>query len=131
MSYSILKYGKEERRLTTFDKPGTHLITKVKQRSARLVLGWVTAQMTSIPGADRRCTRMLRPSTASEKIPRGVISSVCVKYCQTPQENFIWTSFFQVKSFYILVACPTIIYKPTADHSSMRRCAICHPDMKE
>jgi hypothetical protein len=35
-----------------------HLITKVKQLWAQLVLGWVTAQMTGMLGTVRRCTRM-------------------------------------------------------------------------
>jgi hypothetical protein len=64
-----------------------YLITEVKQRWARLVLGGVTTQMTSMPGAVRRCTRILRPGKASEKTPRGVISTVCVKICNTPQEK--------------------------------------------
>jgi hypothetical protein len=50
---------------------GTHLITEVKQRWARIVLGWVTMSM---PGAFRRCTRIL------EKTPKGIIPPVCVKY---------------------------------------------------
>jgi hypothetical protein len=34
---------------------GTHSITKVNQRWAQIVLGWVTTQMTRTPGAVRRC----------------------------------------------------------------------------
>jgi hypothetical protein len=64
---------------------GTHLITKVKQRWAQLVLGWGTAQMTSMPGAVRRCTRILWPGKASEKSLIGVIPPVCVKYCRSLQ----------------------------------------------
>jgi hypothetical protein len=63
---------------------GTHLITKVKQRCVRLVLGWVNPQMTSSPGAVSRCTCILWPGKASEKTPRGVIPPVCVKYRRTP-----------------------------------------------
>jgi hypothetical protein len=60
---------------------GTHFITKVKQPWALLVLEWVTAQMTSVPGAVRRCTRLLWPGKALEKTQRGVvIPPVCVKY---------------------------------------------------
>jgi hypothetical protein len=40
---------------------GTHLITEVKQHWARLVLGWVTAQMTSMLDAIRKYTRILWP----------------------------------------------------------------------
>jgi hypothetical protein len=32
---------------------GTHLIIEVKQYWARIVLGWVTTEMTSMPGAVR------------------------------------------------------------------------------
>jgi hypothetical protein len=35
---------------------GTHLISKVKQRWTRIVLGWVTTQMTSMLSAVRRWT---------------------------------------------------------------------------
>jgi hypothetical protein len=38
---------------------GTHLITKVKQCRFRLVLERLTAHMTSMTGAVRRCTRIL------------------------------------------------------------------------
>jgi hypothetical protein len=38
---------------------GNYFINKVKQRWARLVLGWVTAQITSMLGAVRRCTHIL------------------------------------------------------------------------
>jgi hypothetical protein len=40
-----------------FGHTGTHLMTEVKQRWARLVLGWVTTQMKSMLGAVRSCTR--------------------------------------------------------------------------
>jgi hypothetical protein len=46
---------------------GTHLITEVKQRWARILLGVVTTQMTSMPGAVRRCTRILWPGKASKR----------------------------------------------------------------
>jgi hypothetical protein len=38
-------------------------------------------------GAVIRCTRILWPGKASEKTLRGVISTVCVKYCKTPREK--------------------------------------------
>jgi hypothetical protein len=62
----------------------TNLITKVKQHWARLVLGWVTAQMTSRPGAVRRCTRILWPGKGSEKTAKEVIPPVCLKYRGMP-----------------------------------------------
>jgi hypothetical protein len=40
---------------------GTHLIPKVKQCWARLVLEWVTTQTSSVPGAVRKCTCILWP----------------------------------------------------------------------
>jgi hypothetical protein len=55
------------------------LITKVKHCWARQELGWVIAQMTSMPGAVRRCTCILWPGKTSEKTPRGVILSVRIK----------------------------------------------------
>jgi hypothetical protein len=51
----------------------THLITEVKQRWARIVLGWVTTQMTSTRDALRMCARILWPGKASKKILRKVI----------------------------------------------------------
>jgi hypothetical protein len=66
---------------------GTHLITKVKQQWARLVLGRVTIQISSIPGAVKRSTRILWPRKALEKTPRGVIPPACVKYRKTPREK--------------------------------------------
>jgi hypothetical protein len=45
------KIVKEKQASCHVGRAGTHLISKVKQRWARLVLGWVTAQMTSKPGA--------------------------------------------------------------------------------
>jgi hypothetical protein len=59
---------------------GTHLIHEDKQRWAWLVMGWVTNQMTSMAGAVRRCTCILRCGKALEKTPRGVIPPVCVEY---------------------------------------------------
>jgi hypothetical protein len=41
------------------DRSAETSATKVKQRWDRLLLGWVTAQMTSTTGAVRRCTRIL------------------------------------------------------------------------
>jgi hypothetical protein len=61
-----------------------HLITKVKQRWARIVLHWVTTQMTSTTGAVKTCNRILWPGKASEKTPKGVIPPVCLKYRRTP-----------------------------------------------
>jgi hypothetical protein len=46
---------------------------------AVIILAWVTAQSTSMPGAVRRCTRILWPTKASEKTRGGVIPPVCVK----------------------------------------------------
>jgi hypothetical protein len=43
--------------------------------------------MTIMPGAVRRCTRILWPGKASEKTPKGVIPPVGVKYRRTPGEN--------------------------------------------
>jgi hypothetical protein len=71
----------------------THLITEIKKRKARLVIGWVTAQMISMPGAVRRCIRFLWPVKASDKTPRGVIPPVCVKYCRTPQKKKLYPQF--------------------------------------
>jgi hypothetical protein len=65
----------------------THVITKVKQRWAKIIIGWVTTQMTSMPGAVRRCTPILWTGKALERTPIGVIPPVCEKYCRTLQEN--------------------------------------------
>jgi hypothetical protein len=46
----------------------------------------VTAQLTSMTGAVRRCTRILWPGMASAKTPRGVIPFDCLKYRRTPRE---------------------------------------------
>jgi hypothetical protein len=43
--------------------------------------------MTSIPGAVKRCTRILWPGKALEKTPRGVIPPVCDKYRKTLLEK--------------------------------------------
>jgi hypothetical protein len=59
---------------------GTHLIIKVKQRWARLVLTGVNAKIKSMLDAVRRCSHILCPGKASEKTPREVIPPVCVKY---------------------------------------------------
>jgi hypothetical protein len=61
----------------------THLITKVKQCWAQLVLGWFIDQMTIMPGAVRKCNPILWPAKALEKTPRGVIRPVFVKYYRT------------------------------------------------
>jgi hypothetical protein len=49
---------------------GTYLIIEVKQRWARLVLGLMTAQKTSMLGAVRKWSRILWHSKASEKTHR-------------------------------------------------------------
>jgi hypothetical protein len=61
----------------------TQLITKVKQRWARLVLGWVT----SVTGAVKRCTRILWPEKALEKTPTEVIPHLKVTYRRMPKEK--------------------------------------------
>jgi hypothetical protein len=57
---------------------GTHLITKVKLHWPKLVLGWMTSQITSIPGAVRRCSRILRPGPGphrkENRIPKDFVS---------------------------------------------------------
>jgi hypothetical protein len=55
----------------------THVITKVKQRMAKMVIGWVTTQMTSMPGAVRRCTSILWTGKASERTPLEVLEDRC------------------------------------------------------
>jgi hypothetical protein len=75
---------------------GTHLITKVRKRWARLVLVWVTDQMTSMPGAVGRSTLILWPGKASEKIQRRVIPPVCVKCRRTSQEKIKKKRVFSV-----------------------------------
>jgi hypothetical protein len=80
----ILPSGKtclKKRRLATLDiTVHRHFISKVKKCWAWLVLGWVSAQMTSTPGEVRWCTRILWPGKASQRTPRGVIPHDCVKY---------------------------------------------------
>jgi hypothetical protein len=48
----------------------THLITEVKQRWARIVVGWVPTQIPGLPGAVIRCT-----------------PPVSVKYCRMSKEK--------------------------------------------
>jgi hypothetical protein len=44
----------------------------------------VTAKITCMLGAVRRCTCIMLPGKVLEKTPRGVIPPVGVKYCKTP-----------------------------------------------
>jgi hypothetical protein len=52
---------------------GTHLITKVKQLCAQLVIGWETTQMM---GVVKRCSGFMWPEKGSENTPKGVILPV-------------------------------------------------------
>jgi hypothetical protein len=65
---------------------GSHLITAVKQRLARIVLVWVTTQMTSTPSAVGMCTRNLWPEKASKKTPRRVFPPGCTKYLKNTRK---------------------------------------------
>jgi hypothetical protein len=63
-------------------RTGTHVITEVKQRWARL-----------------------RPGKASEKTPRGVILPVCVTQIALKKKNYFFTSYspFRILTLYTAV----------------------------
>lgn len=65
----------------------THTVTEEEQHCARIVLEWVTSQMTNMMSAAIKCFRILRPGKASDKTPKGITPTVFVKYRRTHQEK--------------------------------------------